>query len=38
MVFEGGVEVSRILMRVSEAGWAAAAPRVEEPQFFEPAV
>jgi hypothetical protein len=38
MVCEGGVEVTRILMRVSEAGWLAAAPRGEEPPFLEPSV
>ena len=38
MVWEGGVEVTRILMLVSEAGWVAAAPRGELPPFFEPSV
>jgi hypothetical protein len=38
IVCEGGVEVTRILMRVSEAGWVAAAPRGDEPPFFEPFV
>ena len=38
MVCEGGVEVTIILMRVSEAGWVAAAPRGEELPFFEPSV
>jgi hypothetical protein len=31
MVCEGGVEVTRIVMRVSEARWVVAAPRGEEP-------
>jgi hypothetical protein len=36
MVCEGSrVEVTRILMRVSEAGWVAAAPRGEVPPFLE---
>jgi hypothetical protein len=38
MVCEGGVEVTRILMRVSEAGCVAAAPRGEEPPCLEPFV
>jgi hypothetical protein len=38
MVCDGGVEVTKISMRVSEAGWAAAAPRGEEPPFLEPSV
>jgi hypothetical protein len=38
MVCEGGVEVTKILMRVSEAGWVAAAPRGELRPFLEPSV
>jgi hypothetical protein len=38
IVCEGEVEVTIILMRVSEAGWVAAAPREEEPPFLEPSV
>jgi hypothetical protein len=38
MVCEGGLEVTRILIRVSEAGWVAAAPKGEEPPFLEPYV
>ena len=38
MVCEGGVEVTKILILVSEAGWVAAAPRGVEPPFFEPSV
>ena len=38
IVCEGGVEVTMILTRVSEAGWVAAAPRGVEPPFFEPSV
>jgi hypothetical protein len=38
MVCEGGVEITRIFMRVSEAGLVAAAPRGEEPLFLEPSV
>ena len=38
IVCEGGVEVTRILILVSEAGWVAAAPRGYEPPFFEPFV
>ena len=38
IVWEGGVEVTRFLMRVFEAGWVAAAPRGELPPFLEPSV
>ena len=38
IVWEGGVEVTSILMRVSEAGWVADAPRGEVPPFLEPSV
>jgi hypothetical protein len=38
MVCEGGIEVTIILMRVSEAGWVVAALREEEPLFLEPSV
>ena len=38
IVCEGGVEVTRILTLVSEAGWVAAAPSGDEPPFFEPSV
>jgi hypothetical protein len=38
MVCEGGVEVTRILMRMSDAGWVAASPRGEVPPFLEPSV
>jgi hypothetical protein len=34
MVCEGGVEVTRILMRVSEAGWVAAPPPFLEPSVY----
>ena len=38
IVCEGGVEFTRILILVSEAGWVAAAPRGDELPFFEPSV
>ena len=38
IVCEGGVEVTRILILVSEAGCVAAAPRGDGPPFFEPYV
>jgi hypothetical protein len=38
MVWEGGVEVTGILIRVSEARWVAAAPNGEESPFLEPHV
>jgi hypothetical protein len=38
IVCEGGVEITRILNRGSEAGGVAAAPRGDEPPFFEPSV
>ena len=38
IVWGGGVEVNRILILVSEAGWVAAAPRGELPPFFEPSM
>ena len=38
IVWEGGVEVTRILTLVSEAGWVAAAPRGELLPFLEPSV
>jgi hypothetical protein len=38
VVCEGGVEATRIFIRVSEAGCVAAAPRGDEPPFFEPSV
>jgi hypothetical protein len=38
MVCEGGVVVTRILLRVSEALWVAVAPRGEEPPFLEPSL
>ena len=38
IVCEGGVEVTRIFTRVSEAGCVAAAPRGDELPFFEPFV
>jgi hypothetical protein len=37
-VCEGGVEVTRILILVSEAGCVAAAPSGDELSFFEPSV
>ena len=38
IVCEGGVEVTMILILVSEAGWVAAAPRGVELPVFEPYV
>jgi hypothetical protein len=38
MVCEEGVEITRIVMRVSETGWVAAAPRGEVPPSLEPSV